>query len=222
MIISIDGPAASGKSTVGRDLAAALSYLFFDTGVMYRAVAWAAHARAVALEDPAALTALAESLDIDVRPATVDDGRQYDVLVDGQDVTWDIRTQIVDSTVSIVAAISGVRSALTKQQRAIGLRGNAVLIGRDIGTVVLPEADLKIYLDASAEERARRRTDEILARGGEAVYEDILASMRQRDTIDANRDVAPLKAAEDAVIIRSDDMTANQVVSSILALVESR
>ena len=219
MIIAIDGPAASGKSTVGRDLAAELDYLFFDTGVMYRAVALTANERDVPLDNPAAIADLAESLEIDVRPPTVKDSRAYDVYVDGRDVTWAIRAGVVDATVSIVAAYPAVRAALSRRQRAIGLRGNVVMIGRDIGTVVLPEADLKIYLDASVEERARRRADEIESRGGEGTYEGVLESMRKRDEIDANRAVAPLKPAGDSVIINSDELTIVEVVDRILGLI---
>ena len=154
-IIAIDGPAASGKSTIAAALAHKLSYLYFDTGVMYRTATWAALDRGLAISDEAAVTKLTESLQIDVKPPSVNDGRQYDVLCDGVDVTWAIRSPEVDAHVSPVSAYPGVRSALTAQQRRIGLRGNVVMVGRDIGTVVLPEAPLKIYLDASAEERAR-------------------------------------------------------------------
>jgi cytidylate kinase len=219
MIIAIDGPAASGKSTVGRNLAEKLAYLFFDTGVMYRAVALAAHERNVPLEDPEAISALTESLEIDVKPPSQKDGRAYDVFVDDLDVTWAIRSAVVDAIVSIVAAYPGVRTALSRRQRAIGMRGNVVMIGRDIGTVVLPEADLKIYLDASVEERARRRANEIVDRGGVVSYEEVLESMRRRDEIDSNRAVAPLKPAADAIIIRSDGLAIEGVVDKILELV---
>ena len=139
--IAIDGPAASGKSTIGGLLAERLGYLYFDTGVMYRAVTWAVLAQGVAVEDEAGVTALAERLQIDVVRPTVDDGRQYTILADGQDVTWQIRRPEVDRGVSPVSAYAGVRAALTAQQRRIGQRGQIVMVGRDIGTVVLPEAD---------------------------------------------------------------------------------
>lgn len=219
-IIAIDGPAASGKSTIGLRLANALGYLFFDTGVMYRAVTWLALERGIAIQDEPAVTQLAEEAHIDVAPASKSDGRTCDVLVDGQDITWETRTSKVEAQVSPVSAYRGVRSALTQQQRRIGLRGKIVMVGRDIGTVVLPEADLKIYLDASAEERARRRYEEIQARGGQADYDEILKKVRERDRIDSTRAVAPLKAAEDAIVVDSDNLTADEVFTQVLALVK--
>jgi cytidylate kinase len=217
-IIAIDGPAASGKSTLGLRLAQALHYLFFDTGVMYRAVTWLVLDRGVDVNDEAVVTALAEGTPIEVAPASVPDGRACDVLVDGKDITWETRDRKVEANVSQVSAYRGVRAALTQQQRRIGLRGKVVMVGRDIGTVVLPEADLKIYLDASAEERARRRYQEIIARGGVADYKEILAKVIERDRIDSTRDVAPLKTAEDAVVIDSDNLTAEEVFEKTLAL----
>jgi cytidylate kinase len=211
-IIAIDGPAASGKSTLGQKLAEALGYLYFDTGVMYRAVTWAALQRHLDITDEKAITNLAESLKIDVRPPSIQDGRGYDVIVNVQDVTWVIRSPEVDANVSAVSAYPGVRSALTSQQRRISLRGNVVMVGRDIGTVVLPEADLKIYLDASVEERARRRYEELCKRGQQADMNEILAAMRQRDQIDSTREVAPLRVADDAQIIDSDGLDADQVL----------
>lgn len=219
-IIAIDGPAASGKSTIGLRLANALGYLFFDTGVMYRAITWLVLERGIDVQDHSAVTALAEKVQIDIAPASKQDGRACDVLVDGQDITWEIRTRRVDENVSIVAAYPGVRRALSQQQRRIGQRGKIVMVGRDIGTVVLPEADLKIYLDATAEERAKRRYDEIIARGGKPNYDEILQRVRERDRIDSTRDVAPLKAAEDAIVLDSDQLNADQVFEQVLALVK--
>jgi len=155
-----------------------------------------------------------------VRPPSQPDGRDSDLLADGEDVTWLIRAPEVDGSVSIVAAYPGVRRALFSQQQRIGQRGRVVLVGRDIGTIVLPEADLKIYLDASSQERARRRYDERRARGEAPVYEEILASIEQRDTIDSSREVAPLRHAEDAHTIQSDGMTIAEVIDAALALVE--
>jgi cytidylate kinase len=218
-MITIDGPAASGKTTLGRRLAEALGYLFFDTGVMYRAVTWAALERGVPVDDEAAVTALAETAQIDVHPPSKEDGRCNDVLLDGEDITWEIRRPGVDANVSPVSVYSGVRRALTLQQRRIGLRGRVVMVGRDIGTVVLPEADLKIYLDASAEVRALRRYNERIQRGESADLEAILAVVRERDRIDSTRAVAPLRAAEDAVIIDSDNLNADQVLEKVISLV---
>ena len=219
-VIAIDGPAASGKSTIGLRLANTLGYLFFDTGVMYRAITWLTLARGIDVHDEAAVTRLAEDAQIDVAPASKPDGRVLDVLVDGQEITWEIRSRKVDENVSLISAYRGVRRALSQQQRRIGQRGNIVMVGRDIGTVVLPEADLKIYLDATAEERARRRYDEIRARGGNTEYESILKRVKERDRIDSTRDVAPLKAAEDAVVLDSDQLDEDQVFERVLALVK--
>jgi len=211
-IIAIDGPAASGKSTLGKKLADELGYLFFDTGVMYRAITWVALKNGVEIADDAGVTALAESVDLDIRPPSQADGRNCDILADGQDITWEIRRPEVDANVSPVSAYAGVRRALSAQQRRIGQRGKVVMVGRDIGTVVLPEAELKIYLDASPEERARRRYLEILSRGESAVYEEILQAVIRRDQIDSTRAVAPLRPAEDAVILDSDCLNAAQVL----------
>jgi len=217
-IIAIDGPAASGKSTIGLRLAHALGYTFFDTGVMYRAVAWLALQRGLDLLDESAVTKLAEEANLDIHPASKKDGRTSDMLADGQDVTWEIRRPEVEANVSVVSAYAGVRRALSAQQRKIGLRGKIVMVGRDIGTVVLPEADLKIYLDASAEERATRRYHEIVARNEKAEYNEILSKVRARDEIDSTRAVAPLKPADDAVILDSDKLSIDEVFARVMKL----
>lgn len=221
-VIAIDGPAASGKTTVAQRLAARLGFLFFDTGVMYRAVTHAALHRGLSPEDEAGVVALAESLEIDVRSPSVSDGRLYDVVSDGQDVTWSIRTAETDRHVSQISAYRGVREAMTRRQREIGLRGNVVMVGRDIGTVVLPEADLKIYLDATVEARARRRQEEILARGEPAEYEEILRAMAARDEYDSSREVAPLRPAADAVRLDTTGMSVEQVLERVLRLAEGQ
>ncbi|HEX9596639.1 MAG TPA: (d)CMP kinase, partial [Anaerolineales bacterium] len=146
------------------------------------------------------------------------DGRSCDVIVEGVDITWETRRPEVDANVSAISAYPGVRRALSAQQRRIGQRGNVVMVGRDIGTVVLPDADLKIYLDATAEERAHRRYDEIIARGEIADYDLILAKVIERDRIDSTRDVAPLKVAEDAIVVDSDKLSAEEVFQQILVL----
>jgi len=218
--ITIDGPAASGKSTLGARLAQALGYLYFDTGVMYRAVTWAALQRQIEIGDEDAISRLAKALSIDIQPPSQADGRACDVLADGQDVTWETRRPEVDANVSPVSAYAGVRAALTAQQRRIGLRGKVVMVGRDIGTVVLPEADLKLYLVASAQERARRRYAELINRGEAADYDQILAVIQRRDQIDSTRQVAPLRAAQDAIVIDSDALDADQVLQLVQRLVQ--
>jgi len=217
--IAIDGPAASGKSTIGALVAQRLGYVYLDTGVMYRAVTWVALEQGIAIEDEASVTALAERLQIDVVRPTVDDGRQYTVLADGQDVTWEIRRPEVDRGVSPVSAYRGVRAALTMQQRRIGQKGRIVMVGRDIGTVVLPQADLKIYLDATVDERAARRYHEILGRNEPTEYDQVLASLLRRDEIDSGRELAPLQAAADAVVIDTTPLTVEQVLERVLDLV---
>lgn len=218
--IAIDGPAASGKSTLGEKLARHLGYLYFDTGVMYRAVTLSALKTNIDVRDEKTVTRLAETITIDVLPVSKNDGRLNDVLLDGVDVTWDIRNADVAANVSVVSTYAGVRKAMTEQQRRIGLKGNVVMVGRDIGTVVLPDADLKIYLDATAEERARRRFLEEQARGLPSSYEEILHNVRSRDNIDSSRAVAPLKPAADAVILLSDDMNAEEVLEKVIKLIE--
>lgn len=219
-IIAIDGPAASGKSTLGRRLADSLGYLFFDTGLMYRAVTWLALERGIDARDERAISALAQKTQIDVLPASQSDGRACDVVAAGKDITWETRRPEVDANVSVVSAYAGVRHAMSGQQRRIGQRGKVVMVGRDIGTVVLPKADLKIYLDASAEERARRRHEENVSRGTPSDYENILAKVIERDHIDSTRDVAPLKAAGDAVVLDSDKLSADEVFEQARRLCE--
>lgn len=217
-IIAIDGPAASGKSTLAFRLAESLGYLYFDTGLMYRAVTWLAISRNIDVNDEEKVTHLAEEVIIDVRSPSLDDGRPCDVMVENKDITWDIRKPEVDANVSVVSSYVGVRNALTNQQRRIGLRGRVVMVGRDIGTVVLPDADLKIYLDASAGIRAQRRYDEIINRGGHANYAEILAKVIERDRLDSTREVAPLRPAEDAIILDSDHLNADEVFKKTLDL----
>ena len=218
-IIAIDGPAASGKSTVAEKLADDLGYLYFDTGVMYRAVTLAALRSLNSVQNEEAVQILAERVQIDVRPPTSPDDRLYDVLLEGEDVTWAIRQPEVESSVSQVSAYPGVRVAMTRQQRRIGSRGNVVMVGRDIGTVVFPEAGLKIYLDASVQERARRRFSELQRRKQETPYEEILEAMKRRDQMDSSREIAPLRPADDAVIINTDGMTIDEVIRRVKELI---
>lgn len=219
-VIAIDGPAASGKSSVGMRLANHLGYGFLDTGAMYRAVTLAALERGVPVDDRGKVEALADALDLEIVAPHVDDGRQYTVLADGTDVTWEIRAGKVDAHVSQVSAYPGVRRALSERQREIGSRGRIVMVGRDIGTVVLPDADLKIYLKATPQERARRRVAQLDQRGGQASYEVILAEMLRRDAFDSEREVAPLKPADDAAVLDTDGMSEGETVEACISLVE--
>lgn len=225
--IAIDGPAASGKSTVGALLAERLGYVYFDTGVMYRAVTWAALHRDIPIENEVAVTRLAELLHIEVSRPTADDGRQYTVLADGEDVTWKLRSPEVNRYVSPVSAYAGVRRALVEQQRRIAAQGSIVMVGRDIGTVVLPEAGLKIYLDAIVDERAWRRYVEVVERRSsrrpsweerDDEYESIRTSLARRDEIDSSREVSPLRPASDALVIDTTDLTVDQVLDRVVEL----
>lgn len=226
--IAIDGPAASGKSTVGFQVGQRLGFLFFDTGVMYRAVAWAILDKGISSDESEAVGRIAEELPIGLSAPKGEesDGRQATIQIGERDVTWSIRSPEVDSIVSAVAANSQVRRALTQKQRFVGLRhglgaegeAGVVMVGRDIGTVVLPEAPLKIYLEAPLEERAIRRLHELLERGEEADFVAVLDDMRLRDQIDGNRAVAPLRPARDAHRIQTDAATVEEVVEQILSL----
>ena len=227
-VIAIDGPAGSGKSTVGYGVAQALDFLYFDTGAMYRAVTWAAIARQVDLHDGDAVGELAEELHMDILPPDVGKhGRNSVVLVDGEEVTAEIRRPEVDQRVSVVSAQARVRLALSVHQKRVGARygqGEAekpgvVMVGRDIGTVIMPNAALKIYLDATAEERARRRHRELLSKGKEIPYTQVLADILRRDETDSQRAMSPLRAADDAVVIDTSNMGIARVVAEILALV---
>jgi cytidylate kinase len=220
--ITFDGPAASGKSTIAEMLAGHLGFMFFDTGVMYRAVTLAALEKGLNIEGEQACTQLAEEIRINVHPPSKDDGRPNDILINGEDKTWQIRQPEVDSAVSIVSAYPGVRQALLLKQREIGRRGKVVMVGRDIGTVVLPEARLKIYLDATVEERARRRYKERIERGEQADFSEVLATVRLRDEIDSSRAVAPLRPADDAVIIDSDHKDIQTVFEEVFAIVKEK
>ncbi len=225
--IAIDGPAASGKSTVGFAVAAHLNYLFFDTGAMYRVVTWAALDQGANLLDSEAVGRLAETIVISILPAgDAADGRHLTVLVDGRDVTWAIRAPEVDQNVSTVAAIGQVRSALSRHQRQIGQQyaqgheglDGIVMVGRDIGTIVLPDAPLKIYLDAPASERAQRRYLEMQKRGKSATFQQVLADMLERDRIDSQRAIAPLRPADDAHVINTAGLGVEAIVARIVAL----
>ncbi len=219
-MIAIDGPAASGKSTIGHALAQRLGYLYFDTGVVYRAVTWLALTRGTPISDEAAVAQLAAAEQIDVvAPAGEDDGRLATVLAGGHDVTWAVRQPQVDANVSVVSAYPQVREALKMQQRRIGHAGRVVMVGRDIGTVIMPDADLKIYLDASPTERARRRCQEERARGLAAGFDATLVAMRRRDALDSGRPTAPLRAAPDAWVVDSTHLSVAEVLEEIMRLI---
>lgn len=222
LVIAIDGTAASGKSTLGQLLARQLGYLYFDTGALYRAVTWLALHKSLDINDERELARLAARARIRLEPPTVDDGRQYTVLVDDKDVTWQIREAEVDAHVSTVSAYPKVRLALLDVQRAIAKRGGVVMVGRDIASVVAPDADLKIYLDSSPEVRARRRWQELRARGVDADYKQVLEDVVNRDRLDSQRSVAPLSIDKDAVVINTDELSPEEELEVAVRLVEER
>lgn len=213
--IAIDGPVASGKSSVGLKLAESLGYVFLDTGIMYRAVTLAALQQEVDIFNEEEVTRLAHEIKIEILKPSVNDNRVNDVLLNGEDVTWLIKESQVNDKVSQVSTYAGVRIAMTEKQQKIAEQGNIVMVGRDIGTVVLPHADYKFFLNASVEERARRRLSEEIARGKEITLKEITENVRSRDEIDSSRAVAPLVPADDAIVIETDHKSLEQVVEEI-------
>jgi len=217
LIVALDGPGSSGKSSVGAAAALKEGYRFCDTGLLYRAVTWLALARRVSASYPHAMRGLVDEVEL----APDGYGRLARVLVDGVDHTDDVHVPAVDAAVSAVAAIPELRLALLDRQRDIAAGGGIIMAGRDIGTVVLPDADLKIFLDASVEERARRRAEErdLGPDTQEARY--ILAQLRRRDNLDSSRPVAPLRPADDAVHIVTDGNTFEQTVEAVVAAIQA-
>ena len=206
---------------MGRCLAQRLGYAFVDTGAMYRALTWLALDRGVDPNDQEGLSRLAAETDITITRPTMDDGRPYSVFVQGRDVTWAIRRPEVEAQVSLVSRVPGVRDALVSQQRVMAEAGGVVMVGRDIGTVVLPRAPLKVYLVASPEERAMRRFRELRERGEEVDWEALRDEMARRDKIDSERAHSPLRPAEDAHIVDTENRTVEEVVEEIERLLKS-
>jgi len=218
-VIAVDGSAASGKSTIGRKLAEKLEYPFLDTGLMYRAVTLAALERGVDVNDHYALGGLASSVRLEVGPPAPGSVETCSISIDGKDVTAQLRRADVEDAVSLVSRVPGVREALVQQQREIAGRQAMVMAGRDIGTVVLPDADLKIYLDASIGERARRRHAEFSTHGRAVTKEIVLEDLRRRDQLDSQRAVSPLRPAKDAIVIKTDGLSQDEVLQRVLRLV---
>lgn len=216
--IAMDGPVGAGKSSVADGVAQKLGILHLDTGAMYRAFAWYAIQQGIALDDEKALTALTQKMMPEVR---YENGAQR-TLIDGKDVTGLIRTPEVSMAASSVSKFAGVRKAMVAAQQALAKKQSVLLDGRDIGTVVLKDATLKIYLTASAEVRAQRRFDELQKKGDPSTYEEVLADVIRRDEQDMNREVDPLRPAEDAQILDSSELTQEQVVEEIVRRVEMR
>jgi cytidylate kinase len=215
LVVALDGPGSSGKSSVGAAAAREIGYRFFDTGLLYRALTWLAEHRGVSVDDAEGLVDLVSDLVL----ATDDGGRVSRVIVDGADRTSDIKAPAVEAAVSAVSAVPEVREALLGRQRDLAADGGIVMAGRDIGTIVLPDADLKIYLDASVEERARRRAEQrgLDPLGPEGIA--ILEALKRRDRLDSNRPVAPLRVAPDARIIATDGNEFEDTVTAVVAAI---
>ena len=216
-LIAIDGPVAVGKSSVGLRVAKRLGYIFFDTGMIYRAFTWKVLKSGISPgdKDEQKLCELAAATKFDFIPSK--EGA-LSVIVDGEDVSSRLLSTEIERLVAVIAKIPGVRQAMVLQQRKLSERGKVIMAGRDIGTVVLPRAELKIFLTASTEERARRRHMELLRRGENSSLETVLADLKKRDEMDINRSISPLKAAEDAIIINTENLSLEQVVDKICTL----
>ena len=216
MIIAIDGPVAAGKTTLSKLLASRLGFPLLDTGAIYRAVALASRQQGIAWSDEPSAAAVASRSEIEFRWI---DGTNH-VLLGGEDVTDAIRTPEISQGASLVSALPQVRTALLDLQRQLGEQGNVIAEGRDIGTVVFPAADLKIFLTAQPEIRARRRHEEWLGKGIDDSYEEVLEALKERDARDENRPVAPLEPAPDSILLDTSELSIEQVVAQALGLVE--
>ncbi|MDD3465053.1 MAG: (d)CMP kinase [Candidatus Cloacimonetes bacterium] len=218
LIIAIDGPAASGKSTTAQRLALRLGYIYLDTGAMYRACALQAQISGVSLEDEDAVAAMLK--DIDVRIET--SGEKNVILLGGKDVSEDIRANAISKLSSNISALPAVRYRMVELQRQMGAKGGVILDGRDIGTFVFPDADIKFFLTASPEIRARRRWLELQKKGINKEYDEVLRELEERDRNDAGRALAPLSIAEDAIVIETGDMSVEEQVDTLHSLVLAR
>ncbi|MEC2290454.1 (d)CMP kinase [Bacillus licheniformis] len=219
LCIAIDGPAAAGKSTVAKIVARKKSYIYIDTGAMYRAITYLALEKGVDLNDEAELTALLKDSAIDL---TVSPEGEQKVYIAGEDVTEAIRTDSVSNQVSIVAKYAGIREEMTKRQQQLAEKGGVVMDGRDIGTHVLPNAEVKIFLLASVEERAKRRFEENIKKGYNVNYETLAEEIRRRDKLDSEREISPLKKADDALEIDTTSLTIDEVAEKILQIVDKK
>lgn len=222
MIIAIDGPSGAGKSTVAKAVAKELGFSCLDTGAMYRSIAWKALDTGISLDDAAALSALAGFHEISFGHEQGDPVPRR-VFIDGEEVTDEIRTARIDKSVSRVSAIAGVRTALVAQQQRLGAAGDYVVEGRDIGTVVFPDAELKVFMTASAEERARRRVRQNEQRGiGSVDFDEVLADIIARDEVDSARETSPLRPADDALMLDSTSLPIDEVIATICAEARAR
>jgi len=216
-LIAIDGPVGVGKSSVGSLLAKKLGYIFLDTGMLYRAFTWKAIELGISPQDEEALCRLAEKTRFEFAP--LGEG-SLALFIDGRDVSSRLFCSEVEEKVSLVARVAGVRQVIMREQRKLARKGDLIMAGRDIGTVVLPWAELKIFLIASREERAKRRYKDLRARGKDLTLEQVLDELKERDERDMNRPISPLKPAKDAIIIDTENLTLEQVVDEICSLID--
>jgi cytidylate kinase len=219
-VVAIDGPAASGKTTVAAHLADRLGAVFLDTGLLYRAVTLLAQRLNLSASDEVRLSMLIDAGAVTIRPATIPDGRRLDVLLNGEDVTTMLRAPEIDARVSGISALPSVRTALLPIQRTFANNKRLIMVGRDIASVIFPDARVKIYLDASLEERARRRWLELVSNEPTLTQAEVEADLRRRDLIDSSRETSPLQVAADAVIVDTDFKSIEQVVDEVASIVE--
>jgi CMP/dCMP kinase len=216
--IAIDGPAGSGKSTIAKEVALKFGYIYIDTGAMYRAITLKAIRNSIPLTDSISLTGLAENTSIVLEYELIEPGFQLHVIMDGTDISEEIRSLEVTHNVSVVAAIAGVREAMVNLQRNMGKNGGVVMDGRDIGTVVLPKAELKIFLTASVKERSRRRWSELKEKGIVVDLQELEEQIRQRDLYDSHREISPLRQAKQAILLDTTHLDIGQVVAKVIEL----
>ena len=217
--IAIDGPAGAGKSTIAKSLAAELGYHYVDTGAIYRTVAYFLDLLGISPKDVDGVERYIDELTINIE---YDESGKQHMIMNGMDVSDEIRTQDISQKASLVSAHKIVRDMLLDMQRDVAKKHNVIMDGRDIGTVVLPNATVKIFLTASAEVRAKRRTDELIAKGQKANFEQILKEIKQRDYQDSHRAIAPLKQASDAVLVDTSDLNIEQVLAAIKTVVQEK
>ena len=217
--VAIDGPAGAGKSTIARQLARELGYYYVDTGAIYRTVAYFLDLLGISPKDVDGVERYIDELTINIE---YDEGGKQHMIMNGMDVSDEIRTQDISQKASLVSAHKIVRDMLLDMQRDVAKKHNVIMDGRDIGTVVLPKATVKIFLTASPEVRAKRRTDELIAKGQKADFEQTLKDIKQRDYQDTNRPIAPLKQADDAVLVDTSDMNIEQVLAAIKTIVQEK